>query len=954
MLLTIRGNKLPKNFTNKEILDYFLTVDMDIVAGIVFDSVINRYGNRVQIVQTAIKVGYNINNIRYGHGNKIKYQRLIELVIRQNDLELFLLCIKEKADLTEINNDSMLHIALYAKNVFATKYFCKTMDVNALDSNEMTPIDITCRMLNIELLDILLQNNAKESTDGPEFLIEFVVGKLDPLEHKHIDFNDQKLITDSMNMLIKLIDRKLIDFRMLMTYSLRFIVSKKIDILKTIVDHYPEVSEYHFANNDGNSLLALSICINYTEFTLYLLDKISSDALKSDRSNSGSTCLHEAAHTGNPEVIRKILLKCKDLVNINENNSANCMEYLYVPREISFNAAINEHRKTREEMIEMTKLLIESGCDLNNVNNKHRRPLHNAILHWDQILIQELIESGCLSCLIGDNLQDEKKINIDTIWNPLINNDMISYAVWCNKPEIVELLVEKNATLFYIEVNGMIVYASVIFAIMCMRINILRYLLQINEIKESIDLRVRRYLYKKAISFACNDEILELILSIQTPNQLITSVDNTNDTDDQLNVMVDFSNENQPKVIEAHFDTYFDIYLKGYSDCQRDQRIETLLISYTVTDILCNTIHLCGTNDQNVFCRKEDGQYSKQVRGMLSKIDDMLDFIDEAEYQRIINKHFEILHIRTMISYSLLYTMFYRIMHLYHNYHNWNLVKLRKQTQTNQGNDSQTNSYLTKAMKWQTNEKDTGFEIIHYVRLLTDQNHIEDLAQYRDYVIKIARMLYSGHSDHNAMIDHDLMLDDKHDEPDHDDAIKERKKQSMNQLSVNEIKQLLRKLSNPIKVPHYDYIYNLLLNDPAIYKEPEPKSKNICATLNNIEYHVINIKSKKPVQWFDFYGKNIGKEGKDDELHMFPMSFDQILKSYHCVTRISENDAPDQDQNVLMYFYGKIVNLKTNESIDGCYEYIVNSRGTLFHRFFKPIQRIPEDVATDIKKRSKH
>ena len=153
-ILYVDSKKLPKTFTTKEIFDYFVTLDIETITGIILDAILNRYDNRIQIVQTALKVGFNINRII--NNQKNQSNRLIELATRKNDLETFLLCIKEKADISKISSDTLLNIAIYSKNLFAIKYFCKTMNLDKQSSFNMTPLDTACRFINAEIVDILV------------------------------------------------------------------------------------------------------------------------------------------------------------------------------------------------------------------------------------------------------------------------------------------------------------------------------------------------------------------------------------------------------------------------------------------------------------------------------------------------------------------------------------------------------------------------------------------------------------------------------------------------------------------------------------------------------------------------------------------------------------------------------------------------------------------------------
>lgn len=177
--------------------------------------------------------------------------------------------------MSKIEKDSLLHIAICSK----------IMDANECDSNGFTPIDLACRLFDTEILDILLGCKARIITDGPEFLIQFLVGKLDPIKHTNVNFADNNL--QAGNILKKLISVKIIHHSSLTKYTMRLLVYDRIEILRTITECYPDFLTVRYANNNGCSLLNISISMNHSEFALYLLDKIPCNDIKNDRTNDG-------------------------------------------------------------------------------------------------------------------------------------------------------------------------------------------------------------------------------------------------------------------------------------------------------------------------------------------------------------------------------------------------------------------------------------------------------------------------------------------------------------------------------------------------------------------------------------------------------------------------------------------------------------------------------------------
>ena len=464
-------------------------------------------------------------------------------------------------------------------------------------------------------------------------------------------------------------------------------------------------------------------------------------------------------------------------------------------------------------------------------------------------------------------------------------------------------------------------------------------------IHDSLNHSSKNYFLKVCKKFACYDKsILKNFISDLTP-------------DPQL------------QIIKTSNLTYFDMYHEGFVIMSDEIQNDTLIITFMIVDIICFAEYIfrirgLNTSDYGTFCRNPDGIYSKEINKLFTKIDDLLDICNDM-YGKNIDMIFDTIEIRTLNSKSMLVHMFYRILHHYHNFHNWNfsdsgnwnsLLKRKK-----------TKGLIVNSALWITGEHETSCEIVNYIMMLRqNKKNIPQIKNFKDYIYCILS--------NNTIVDEDEEEDEeteeyeenKVDEEDEEDGemifktshiviggsikIKGTEDKKLKK-SIHDINHKLIKLSRPFKVSHYDYMYNLLVNQEVLY---ENKGKNICATLNNnIEYHVFGLKTKKPKRWFEYYGHNIGIQGKVDDQHMFPMSFDNNLKTFPCIFRTFELvESNNNVFNTMLYFYGKMINQSTGETILGCYEYFINCRGTLFHRFFKVLNKIPDDVVAEIKKTS--
>ena len=146
------------------------------------------------------------------------------------------------------------------------------------------------------------------------------------------------------------------------------------------------------------------------------------------------------------------------------------------------------------------------------------------------------------------------------------------------------------------------------------------------------------------------------------------------------------------------------------------------------------------------------------------------------------------------------------------------------------------------------------------------------------------------------------------------------------------VTKALFKLYWPRKVDHYDKMYNLLMKNDGIYNIT-PASITICR--NNITEAIIYPSGQYCVsKWINYYAPNIGQSGKSDPNHMFPFVLDIILKNWSCVESVSTDINHFGGSNTLAYFYGE---LRLGDRMEvGCFEYFINSFGTLFHRMFRP------------------
>jgi ankyrin repeat protein len=156
----------------------------------------------------------------------------------------------------------------------------------------------------------------------------------------------------------------------------------------------------------------------------------------------------------------------------------------------------------------------------------------------------------------------------------------------------------------------------------------------------------------------------------------------------------------------------------------------------------------------------------------------------------------------------------------------------------------------------------------------------------------------------------------------------------------------LFKLFWPTKVSHYEYMVNNLTNNKDDVLEENEKI--VILGQNSVRSTIFKVEDGKvPSRWINTYSPNIGSEEKDDYNHSFSFLLDSKLKNWPCVELTVDDPTHDSGYNKLMYFYGII---QYNGIIEtGCYEYFINSYGTLFHRMFRPYGSLQKDIRNKLK-----
>lgn len=159
------------------------------------------------------------------------------------------------------------------------------------------------------------------------------------------------------------------------------------------------------------------------------------------------------------------------------------------------------------------------------------------------------------------------------------------------------------------------------------------------------------------------------------------------------------------------------------------------------------------------------------------------------------------------------------------------------------------------------------------------------------------------------------------------------------------IKIVLSQLARPIKMPHYDEMYDRIqgLNCTVV-------ETSTYVLIRDNKTHIISVVfndgTNQPTKSFKYYNFNIGKENKCDVLHMFPFSLDKKLSKMHCYEKWTNDVVNKFGEVQLLYFHGMLIH--GDEYMIGLYEYFIDATGSLFHRFFKPNNVTPYKIKNNI------
>jgi ankyrin repeat protein len=471
---------------------------------------------------------------------------------------------------------------------------------------------------------------------------------------------------------------------------------------------------------------------------------------------------------------------------------------------------------------------------------------------------------------------------------PVSNNDPISFAIQLNKFDILKVLINLGGLFHQIDINGLKFYTSILICLKYKRQIHFDYIIKnIPEVSTWLksDNLITNFLFDYAIKNCCLDE---LMLKEIVPEFKIKSLD--------------FSD---PNLSISHNENKISMYVDEYKN---------LTNKLVILNGILETVRILS---------KLSNLSNKNYTGFYSNFENLYGSIFGS-----LNSDSEIKNI-------------------YNNFYDWVDVFINvicnKIDYYNMHNIKKIFEYVCK-LYWEIpdDEDDEDDE---------QSNFNSNKFVPKQYVKKINNIykLFEFKKTQLDEYEKDLLLIiDKYINSSSDNIIVRPNKKMQNQNIV--IKKLF-KLFWPEKQSHYEYMYDCIVNnDDKIVSDGKNNKINsnlIVVSKNKIKATIFyNSDSSIPPRWIKTYAPNIGKEEKNDLNHMFPFALDNLLEKFPCVS--IETKDPNHNGNNLLCYYNGIIEFNNKIEI-GCYEYFINSNGTLFHRMFRPWSLLPNNVKKMLK-----
>lgn len=827
MSMIMKNNKICKPIQDDELFAEMIMMSENRIRDYVKDAFRIKIKNKVEILNMAVKLGFDVNSDTiYSDVPWLYY------AVQINDFLMIGNLMKHGADIhlpsKSYHNYNLIHWCILCENLPMLKYFInKKVDVNHLSKYNQNPLEIACvkseSTNNIEYLKTLLScDNIKISHENEDVpLISYFAVRL--AEGKNQYFEIFKIIVDKKHKIGKH-ESDAIE-------SLVF--ENKIEPLKIVVNKFRHIINKK-CNDDIETMVHLAYDRKHYNIVEYFISLDGFDHTKKNK--MGLSYLHLFAERYLVNLIKILLKRFPNMTKMRTGDDMTALDCCLASSENS------DH-----DVFETIEELVSGGVDVNNVNKYGCKTIEIAIQYRDNDIVEKLVKSGAK---INESII--KKSEFPAVGN----NDMLGLCVQCNKYDSFKTLRRHGSLLHRIYIKGKNIHTVVLIGILFQRYEILKKILEIDEIKYTIDSSTKIFLLDYAINNGITDKnTLGLFTNEIIGNDIL-------DPDD-INI--------QQKSYEKHIIRFVPEYV-NYDAFEKQHLLISLLNTLLILKTAINLSKL------NLFT-------------LLEYASDLIENVST----NILCENVTIEKLIQIVSFKI-------------DYHN--VMILHKCI-----------NLIYKIETMHFCEFHTTEMVRNIVNITTK---IKDKSDLISKSINIVRSLFSKYGD----------------DSDEDTKQKVIRTNQNNQNNTFVIRSLF-KLYWPVKLDHYDYMLNNLINNNDVVITESDKL--IIMSTNNIKSTVLHIKSKKePSCWINTYAPNIGHEEKDDYNHNFSYLLDKKLEKWTCIEETTEDPMHENGVNKHLYFYGMIQYGDIIET--GCYEYFINSYGTVFHRMFRPYKSLPKNV----------
>lgn len=947
----------------KYVLDLMTLTKIELVE-YALELINDRNKNRAEILRAAIHVGLNVN---YDLNREIT---LLQYAILKNDMLVSASLINNGADVNKKNrnDETPLHFTAMSGNVYLMNYILsKDVDINAVDNEKNTALMMACRaeslnnkedgvtLENLECVKILVAKGAlvdikNDNKCTPSEMILYKIKNIISENEPVVSMNKKLEIYVKMYKIIMSVrKRRITKNELLLISDICEMKSPDVfdnnnhvfEIFKMAIEKTPRIVN-RSCDDLKNTLLLLALYHKKEIYIDYLLKVPNLDLTYSNK--YGMTALHVAARNGLINVVELFLAKHPEQAHNVCADGRSAIEYAIISN-------------LKEDItIRVINLLAKVGVNPNTKNKWEYRSIECSIQYCSENVVSEIISLG------GDIKTFKPKKN--RLYS-IRNGDVIGFAAQFNKPNTVKLLYEKGALINMAKVttkifnndHKIIVPTGLIKAIYCRSEDVLLYLLGLDIIKSYIDNdHIKKYLLKKAL------------------DEGITNRD----------ILLNFVSESKYDALCAKFKkSDVEIYYITIARVIPIIQNHKFIIANCLRDITFVLYKIC------TFESFDD------IFEIFDKLDEYYDITEIDSYleSEIING------IGLLLSWNVsqIKTCFNLVKKLYFNVENIDIMEhymcyLRKTCDTicidkvkkilHMAKKIMYDSCSTKAITQKISPNRTPKQNIKNNDSSSesepDEHDSDEFAEFDDLICE--EKSESKQSSDESSGEEYIVLDDFDDVSNIDLFTKETDKKEIIEENIQEyyvksrkntincdivqsfihnskkqnsgintqhtqiIKKALYKLFWPEVLPHHEKMYNSLCYPDCTYDMTPTKiniykNNKIVAVVYSHDFIKTNVGNTR---WIKFYAPNIGRDDKSDENHMFPFLMDYVLEKWPRIEMSNVDINHKHGANVLAYFYGQL--LIDGKMETGCFEYFINTFGTLFHRLFRPLSALPLEV----------